>query len=172
MRKIKTESNQMLVLEEIGRMVDFCLQKTTIDKEALAVDIWIEIWEKDLSLCWTQVRNRCIDAIRKHTQAIVVSLENVDESEWVSYHEPVTASRHEDAVETLNIVMKHACEILTPDEQEIVYLRFYSGRSIADLAWIMGGGEEAMKKRMSNILHTIKGVAEDLVEMGTIDEWT
>jgi len=175
MRKIKAEEDQMSVLAEIGRMVDFCLKNTGIDKEGLATDIWIEIWEGDKELCWTQVRNRCIDAIRKHTRHLIQRLEDTDEAEWISFHEPIPSHPHEDAVEILNIIMKHASGCLSPDEHELVYLRFYGGRTNNEISIMLMGEKdygEIIKKRIQVVMKKLQQVAKRLVDEGVVDEWT
>ena len=173
MESVREATDSMQVLKKIRRMVDLCLGKsTTLDVEAIASDIWLELWENDKLLCWTHVRNRCIDAIRHHMKVLIVSLESIDEAEWgnIAYFDE--EENPVDARETLNVIMQAARERLTGFQQQLVYQKFYVGYTNADIAKydvadIMT--EEAVKKRLQAVMQMLRTVARELVEEGVIE---
>src|SRR5680860_694996 len=86
-------------LEKINSMVGRFFSRTVdgIDREGLAVDIWMESWKKNQPLSWIFIRSRCLDAIRKATRKRETPLEyapnlesdeseeKIDKKDFVSY---------------------------------------------------------------------------------------
>lgn len=62
--------------------------------------------------------------------------------------------------------LRKALAQLTPDQQEVVYLRFLQGLPIADVAEIVGRNEGAVKALQFRAIRSLGRVLEDL---GTID---
>lgn len=83
---------------------------------------------------------------------------------------PPHASTHdpeEDALERVEgASLRRALSELTPEQQEVVYLRFFEGLPVAQVAEIVGRNEGAVKALQFRALRSLERV---LAELGTVD---
>ena len=148
-------------LAKIQRMVRHCLsQRHAIDTEQVALDIWVEIWESEETdnpkqLCWLQVRNRVIDALRKEAKRHCKSLYHLPrrEREQLVVNAPDVWEMN-DVVRTLDLLIQQA--LLSPEEKKLLYMSFYS--DLDGPAIVRARGEVATDAKVAIVNRQLKDV--------------
>jgi len=153
-------------LTEVQRIVNFCLKsKPHLDKESIAADIWLELWEKDSPLSFIAVKHRCIDAVRHDALLTIQQIEQCTEDDFkfqISLPVDEYPQRMQDLSDIVNALMRRAR--LDNTSREILYLRFYADLELSEIAARMKTSESTVARLIKAALFTLKKKGKDLVE--------
>jgi predicted RNA polymerase sigma factor len=153
-----TEEEIQAQLKRIQRIVNIIVPMSAIDKEQLALDIWTELWMKDLPVTWVPVHARCVDAIRRQTriQRRVRSLEVINEEEvQVTVIRPSSLSTSDPStLEQVNKLMMNSN--LSPEDRLLVYYKFYRDLSSREIQEITSIPKTIINERLRKIISQIK----------------
>ncbi len=112
----KDSKMHLETLAKIKSMVESYLLPNVYDTEAIAVDIFIELFVKKMHPSWVFIRNRCIDQIRHQTK---IDFKSIDELDRIT-------ERKDTSVNTTELVdLLIANTRLSPEEKKIIYLAYY-----------------------------------------------
>jgi len=128
-------TNPLKEVHQITCILRKCMAKGLfLDIESTAVDIWIELWQKQKPICFTHVKNRFIDLLRRYQTRREVPLHRKDSGELI-FEENLSTTEHsfeEMALKDLiNGLMK--CP-LTSTEQMLIWYRFWKGYTPREIA--------------------------------------
>jgi hypothetical protein len=112
------------LLSQIKRMVESYLFPSEYDTEAIAVEIFFELWQKRQFVSSMIVRNRCIDEIRHKTCVKMQPLGNLEPEVLVDIKE----MGEENSAEIVDILVRNAR--LNADEKKMIYLSFYKNEQV------------------------------------------
>ncbi len=111
--------------------------------------------EKQIAWLQRVARNKIIDRYRKHSRAILLPLEHIQE--WQD--ERLTPEQHVMQHETY----KHLHRILSklsPLHQQVIYLRFVEGLRFAEIGTIINKPEVNVRIMVNRILHRLRSCFE------------
>lgn len=110
-----------------------------------------------LSWCYTIARNLIVDYWRKKKP---IPLETIGEDkEHIS--EPLEKTADLD-FENQKSVIREAIRGLSPDQQEVIILKFINERSNKEIAKLIGKSEEAVRALSSRGIKALRGLLKDL----------
>jgi len=143
-------------LRKVERIARHVLRNTYgIDIENLAVDIWLEIWQKSKPLCYTQVKNRCIDEIRKRMRKTEVSADPslLNSKPSLDEEAPGKLSDIDRRIE-IDSLMK--CPHLSAYQHRLIFLHFYKDMTCGEIASSLRVDRSTISKEIRSALTTIR----------------
>lgn len=157
MPKEMTEQEIKDQLKRIQRMVNIIVPMSAVDKEQLALDIWTELWLKDLPVTWVPVHARCVDAIRKQTrmQRRVKSIEVVNEEEVkITVIKTSGSTSDPGTLDQINKLMMESN--LTPEDRILIYYSFYRNLPSREISSITNIPKTRINERLREIISQIR----------------
>lgn len=125
------------------------LVRPPIDAEDITTELWIREFEQHRSVPNLEIKNLCIDRIRKLENEKLRVIKRGEEQKLVDLSEPVLD------FEWLQNVLKDNA-VLTPREKGWIFERFYLGRTFKDIGMIEGIHPEFIRLEVKNILKKLK----------------
>lgn len=150
-------------LKKIQRMVHFIVPKLP-DEESLSVDIWLELWQKGEDICWTHVRNRTIDELRRITNVHFESLKSINDFEFSELNSALSDKERKDL---LNEIIKRAS--LSNQEEELLFLRFYKDLSLKEIGEEKGISLWAVRRRLEGVFEKLKKIGKPLIDEVSVE---
>jgi len=134
-------------LELIAKYVNRFTQGTTLDKESLVHDIWLEIKFKNIPIYVRHVKHRCIDAIRARKTKVLSEQRFTQQQRQ---RQKQTNSLKTEQID-LNQIMQMAS--LTGLEREVIFKYFYKGKTFKEISLEMSLNKEKVEQIKN---HTLK----------------
>jgi RNA polymerase sigma-70 factor (ECF subfamily) len=123
---------------------------------ALATKNLAQLDEKK-QVAWLQrvARNKIIDRYRKHSHAIMLPLEAIQERQ----DEKLTPEQHLMQQETYKHLHK-TLNKLSAQQQQVIYLRFVEGLRFAEIGTIVNKSEVSVRTMVSRLLQRLRSCVE------------
>jgi RNA polymerase sigma factor (sigma-70 family) len=147
-------------LHQINRMVRvFVPSRSKVDQENLAMEIWLELWQKREPIRWMHVKNRCIDArkrffVSRERSDVVVS----DGQEIVNEGESPSGAEEIEIRDELNEIM--ACPRLDNRARSILWMRFYKNMSFGEIGSSTGLSAGEVKSEIARLCDELRTWSE------------
>jgi len=151
-------------------MVHKCLGQL-FDREALAADIWLEVWQKEVEtshpihVSWSHVRRRCVDEIRRVSARREVDLREFIESPKQDESEGIHPLNLKLLVDKLM-----SCPILRRVDMDLIYKKLYCGNSNAELALEFQMSPTAIKRWFSQVINTLRVWSQTVTDVRALYE--
>jgi RNA polymerase sigma factor (sigma-70 family) len=159
---------------KILSVVNKYIKGDRIDKEQLAIDIWIKLADKGCydekglkldALTYTIIKHKCYDRLRSFKRTKTTLLYDM-------YEEPennLTKSEQEsndgliDSVEYLDMIME--CTSLSGYEKKLIFMYFYLGLNCVQIAEKLEKKEQHVQKNLRFTLDKLRQTVIDINEL-------
>lgn len=138
-------------LRRIERIVRYLL-KGPADHEDIAMDIWLELYQKGEAVSFSFVRYRCIDWLRKRRE----ERDPEDDQRCSRDLEPNDV----EAQDLLQEIVKRVD--LNQEDHLLLYRHYYNGETLADIARNERVSPSTITRRLQGILLRLRAAGEDL----------
>jgi len=151
-------------LIRIEKTISYYIHGDRIDKEQLAVDIWMELWEKNLPYSALTLKHRCYDKLRWLKKEPTLFLEE-NKAEAMRLSQKNSDIYSVESVERLDKIIEEAH--LTHHQRRILFLYFYQGKSGQKIADIMDLSKAMVHVTLNFILKKLRETC-DLIEQESL----
>lgn len=127
----------------------------SFDRDDLAMEIWLKLYELDQPISFMKVRFMCLDLVAREKRRSYVEKEHekvvlIERSESESKH---SYPKHEQT-EMLDSLMKEVS--LSKKQKDILFHIFYQGQRAREVAHLLGISESYVSKLLSQALTLLK----------------